>query len=57
MVDDDRVVLIDWPQWIPPDHPNAQATLRNDLGNIVAYFARKYRVVRDLDRVVESVIG
>lgn len=57
MVDADRVVLIDWPQWIPPDHPNALSTLRNDLGNIVAYFARKYRAVRDLDQVVESVVG
>lgn len=57
MLDDDRVVLIDWPQWIPPDHPNAPAVLANDLGNIVTYFARKYRVVRDLDAVVEYVVG
>jgi RIO kinase 2 len=56
MLDGERVVLIDWPQWIPPDHPNAHAVLRNDLGNIVGYFARKYRVVRDLDEVVESVV-
>jgi len=56
MIDGDRVVLIDWPQWIPPDHPNAIAVLTRDLSNIVTYFARKYRVVRDLDEVVESVI-
>ncbi|MEN6341214.1 MAG: RIO1 family regulatory kinase/ATPase [Methanospirillum sp.] len=56
MIDDDRVVLIDWPQWIQPDHPNAGAVLERDLSNIVTYFARKYRVVRDLDEVVESVI-
>lgn len=56
MIDGERVVLIDWPQWIPPDHPNASAVLRNDLGNIVTYFARKYRVARDLEEVVEFVV-
>lgn len=56
MIDGDRIVLIDWPQWIPPDHPNAVAVLTRDLSNMVTYFARKYRVVRDLDEVVEFVI-
>ncbi len=57
MIDGDRVVLIDWPQWIGPDHPNARAILERDLDNILTYFARKYRVSRDLTRVVESVVG
>lgn len=56
MIDEDRVVLIDWPQWIPPDHPNARTILARDLGNLLTFFARKYRVIRDLDEVVESVI-
>jgi RIO kinase 2 len=56
MIDGDRVVLIDWPQYVEPDHPNAQKIMRTDLSNLLAYFARKYRVVRDLDETVESVI-
>jgi len=57
MLDEGRVVLIDWPQWIEPDHPNWERTLRNDLSNVLAFFARKYRLVRELDWAVEYVVG
>ncbi|NLX49718.1 MAG: serine/threonine protein phosphatase [Methanospirillum sp.] len=57
MMDGERVVLIDWPQWVTPEHPNARAILENDLGNVLAHFTRKYRLNRDLDGVVDSVVG
>ncbi len=56
MIDEDRVVLIDWPQWVEPAHPNSERIVRNDVSNVLAFFTRKYRVGRDLDEVVESVI-
>ena len=57
MIDEDRVVLIDWPQWVGPDHPNSRAILERDLDNILTFFARKYRIRRELNSVVESVVG
>ena len=57
MIDEDRVVLIDWPQWVGPDHPNSRAILERDLDNILSFFARKYRIRRELNSVVESVVG
>ena len=57
MIDGDRIVLIDWPQWVGPDHPNARACLERDINNILTFFSRKYRVNRSLKQVVESVVG
>jgi len=36
------VTLFDWPQAVPIDHENAPELLRNDVSNILDYFARKY---------------
>ncbi len=42
MIAGGECIIIDWPQWIERDHPNANATLRRDLVNILRYFERKY---------------
>jgi RIO kinase 2 len=34
--------IIDWPQYIRSDHPNAEEILERDIGNIAYYFERKY---------------
>lgn len=57
MMDGDDTVLIDWPQWIEPDHPNACEILRRDIGNILRYFERKYRIRADIDSTVARVTG
>lgn len=55
MLDGDRVVLIDWPQWISPDHPNAREILGRDLENITKYFQRKYSLRVDPREVLEGI--
>ncbi|MCU0632299.1 MAG: serine/threonine protein phosphatase [Methanolinea sp.] len=57
MIDGDEVVLIDWPQWIAPDHPNAGEILARDVGNILRYFKRKYKIERDLATAIARVTG
>jgi RIO kinase 2 len=47
MIDGRDVVLIDWPQWIDPDHPNADQVLARDVENILRYFSRKYGIDAD----------
>lgn len=50
-----RVWLIDWPQWVDPAHPNADELLRHDIGQIIRYFEKKFRVLRDPDDVWAEV--
>jgi len=51
------VLLIDWPQAVPTDHVNAPDLLERDVGNVLRYFNRKFRVLRDLDETLASVTG
>ena len=57
MVEDGKCVIIDWPQWVAADHPNAGAIAGRDIDNILAFFQRKYRIRRDHDEVLRGVIG
>ena len=55
MVDGDRPYLIDWPQWVETDHPNAGETLERDLRVILAYFARKFGIEYPAERALAEV--
>ena len=54
---DGEVLLIDWPQFVSRDHPNAEAILRRDLHNVLRYFKRKFGVERSLDEALTQVKG
>ena len=47
--------IIDWPQYIPPSHPNASETLERDVKNILTYFRRKFGVERDLEETLGKI--
>lgn len=57
LVENGRCVLIDWPQWIGTDHPNAEAIAGRDIDNILAFFKRKYKIRRDREVALQWVIG
>jgi len=57
MVDGRGVVLIDWPQWITPGHPNADQVLARDVENILRYFSRKYGIDADSTEWIAQVKG
>jgi RIO kinase 2 len=40
----EEIKIIDWPQAVKIDHPNASELLERDLTNILRFFARKYRI-------------
>lgn len=52
-----RVYLIDWPQWVSTDHPNAGEILARDIGNITRYFNRRYKLDITLGQAQEVVTG
>jgi RIO kinase 2 len=52
---DGEVALIDWPQWVPVSHPNADELLYRDVTNLLSYFARKYQVTKRTEDLVAYV--
>ena len=52
---DGEVLLIDWPQFVHRDHPNAEMLLRRDVGNVLRYFRRKFGVERSLEEALDFV--
>ncbi|MGZ4923691.1 MAG: serine/threonine-protein kinase RIO2 [Halobacteriota archaeon] len=51
----EKVALIDWPQWVPTSHPNAEELLYRDITNVLSYFARKYHIKKRTEDVVAYV--
>ncbi len=54
---DMHVLIIDWPQYVKRDHPNAEELLRRDVKNLLDYFKRKFKMQVDLDAACDYVAG
>jgi len=52
---DDHVSIIDWPQFVKTDHPNAEMLLKRDVQNVLRFFRRRFGVRRDLGEALEYV--
>ncbi|MFX1366178.1 MAG: RIO1 family regulatory kinase/ATPase [Promethearchaeota archaeon] len=49
-----NLLLIDWLQWVPDDHPNAASLLERDIRNICSYFEKKYKIECNIDEILKS---
>jgi RIO kinase 2 len=49
-----NILIIDWLQWIPTNHPNAQLVLKRDIENICNYFQKKYKIESNRDEIIQS---
>jgi RIO kinase 2 len=54
---DKHILIIDWPQYITREHPNAQELLARDVQNILQYFKRKHKLQVKLRESSEYVTG
>jgi RIO kinase 2 len=52
-----RILIIDWPQYVTQEHPNADELLTRDVQNILQYFKRKHKLNVDLKDTMEYVTG
>ncbi|MEM3700695.1 MAG: RIO1 family regulatory kinase/ATPase [Candidatus Bathyarchaeia archaeon] len=52
-----HILIIDWPQYVRKEHPNAQQLLTRDVKNILEYFKRKHMVKIKLKEALEYVAG
>jgi len=57
LTDGATVWLIDWPQWVGADHPNAKELMRRDVGAVAKFFERSYGLSADIDALVGYVTG
>ena len=54
-VSGEGVQLIDWPQYITPEHPQADEILERDVSNVLVHFYRKYGIKRELNETVAEI--
>jgi RIO kinase 2 len=54
---DMHVLIIDWPQFVRRDHPNAQDLLVRDITNVLDFFERKFKIKVKLEDAVGFVSG
>lgn len=52
-----HILIIDWPQFVDGNHPNAEQLLERDLKNIVHFFRRKHQVKVKLKDALAYVKG
>lgn len=51
------VLIIDWPQAVRTNHPNAQEFLARDVNKIVKFFAQRFSVRVEPERAMDYVTG
>jgi RIO kinase 2 len=54
---DMHILIIDWPQYVKKDHPNAEELLGRDIKNLVDYFVRKFRLKVNCQKAYDFVSG
>ena len=50
----DNILIIDWLQWVPSDHPNAQSLLERDIENVCNFFKKKHHIESDPYEIIQS---
>jgi RIO kinase 2 len=48
--------IIDWPQAVTLEHPNAEYLIRRDIHNVIRYFTRKYDLNIDENSCYDSLL-
>ncbi len=54
---DMHVLIIDWPQYVMTDHPNAAELLLRDVQNVLTFFNRRFDVEAETQLVCDYVTG
>jgi RIO kinase 2 len=51
-----HILIIDWPQYVTAEHPNAQQLLKRDVQNVLKYFQRKQKIKTRLNEALTYII-
>jgi RIO kinase 2 len=52
-----HVLIIDWPQFVKSNHPNAEELLKRDVQNVLQYFERKHGLVVEIQEILRYITG
>jgi RIO kinase 2 len=52
-----KVLIIDWPQSIRANHPNATDILRRDVEHVLKFFKRKFKTEYPIEQTLAYVMG
>ncbi len=52
---DFHILIIDWPQFVKTDHPNAEMLLERDVKNILKFFKRRFNIEKNVQSVLERI--
>jgi RIO kinase 2 len=52
---DEHILIIDWPQYVKRNHPNANQLLKRDIKNVVHFFQRKFNTKTKLKEALTYV--
>jgi RIO kinase 2 len=55
MQPDWHILIIDWPQFVRKDHPNAEDLLERDIVNVVTFFRRKFKTRLNSNEALDYV--
>jgi RIO kinase 2 len=47
-----NILIIDWLQWVPRDHPNSGSILERDITNVSNFFQKKFNVISNIDEIL-----
>jgi RIO kinase 2 len=54
---DNHILIIDWPQYVTRNHPNAESMLNRDVENLLQFFRRKHLLRIRPENALEYVTG
>jgi RIO kinase 2 len=54
---DMHILIIDWPQYVMTDHPNADELLQRDIQNVITFFDRRFKVKVEIKDACDYVTG
>jgi RIO kinase 2 len=54
---DMHILIIDWPQYVMTDHPNAGEMLLRDIENVLTFFNRRFKVKVEPNLACDYVTG
>jgi RIO kinase 2 len=54
---DMHILIIDWPQYVMTEHPNANELLQRDIQNVITFFDRRFKVKVEIKDVCDYVTG
>ena len=52
-----HILVIDWPQYVTKQHPNAEDLLKRDVQNVLRYFERKHMLKFEIQESLRYVTG